>query len=66
MCVCVFVRVHGHSRLLTLLVSEGWDWEAETNFTQSFILPCCLARFREHRILGRTNKTKWEGHGLTA
>lgn len=66
MCVCVFVRVHVHSRLLTLLVSEGWDREAETNFTQSFILPRCLARFREHGILERMNETKWEGHSLTA
>lgn len=58
-CVCVFVRVHGpqrrawklHSRLPTLLFSEGWDWEAEQNFTQILTLLYCLACFHEQNFL---------------
>lgn len=58
--MCVHVHVHVHSSLFTLLIPEGWDWEAEMDFTRSCTLLCCSACFHEHRILESLNKTKWD------
>lgn len=40
-----------HSRLFTLFIPGGWDWEAEKSFPKIFTLLYCLACFHEQVIL---------------